>query len=183
MFPDDAVEVGRVIGAWGVKGGIRVKPFASDPQALFSCKRWFLKRGDASRPGGARPSGRLPALVRVQQAREHGEAIVATCEGLCDRDAAEQLAGARIFVARSSFPTPASDEYYWVDLIGLQVRNRERQVLGAVVGLIDTGPQCVLRVQPGDAADEEILIPFVAAYVDQVDLAGRCLQVDWQADY
>ncbi|MBL8289184.1 MAG: ribosome maturation factor RimM [Rubrivivax sp.] len=185
-FPDDAVEVGRIVGAWGVKGGIKVKPFSADPQALFSSKRWFLQPpAMPPAPGPKAAAGpRWPRLLRIAQAREHGEHVVATAQQLDDRDAAEALAGARVFVARSSFPTPGDDEFYWVDLIGLAVRNREGQSLGTVAGLVETGPSCVLRVQPGgDAPAHELLIPFVSAYVDRVDLLGRCLHVDWQADY
>lgn len=179
-FPDDAVEVGRVIGAWGVKGAVKVKPFAADPQALFSSRRWFLQPGDAPRPVAAPP---LPPLLRVVSAREQGDAVVADIRDIVDRDAAEALKGARVFVARSSFPTAGDDEYYWVDLIGLAVRNREGEPLGTVSGLLETGPQCVLCVAPPAAGAEELLIPFVAAYVDRVDLEGRVVHVDWQRDY
>ncbi len=90
----------------------------------------------------------------------------------------------RIFVSRASFPAPDPDEFYWVDLIGLAVANREGVALGEVVGLIDTGPHCVLRVQPPAGAEaEERLIPFVDAYVDTVDLPGRRLVVDWGLDF
>lgn len=175
--PADAIEVGRVLGAWGVKGGIKVKPFSSDPQALFSSKRWFLE------PSEAKPGHQVPPLLRVVSAREQGDAVVATIHDLTDRDLAQALAGARIFIARSSFPTPDEDEFYWVDLIGLDARNRADVVLGRIVGLVETGPHCVLRVQPADEKAEEILIPFVAAYVDRVDLAGATVHVDWEADY
>ena len=67
-WPADAVEVGRVIGAWGVKGGIRVKPFAADPQALFSSKRWYLQPSQTVLPPGSRAAPTLPALLRVVQA-------------------------------------------------------------------------------------------------------------------
>jgi 16S rRNA processing protein RimM len=175
--PADAIEVGRVLGAWGVKGGIKVKPFSSDPQALFSSKRWFLE------PSEAKPGHQVPALLRVASAREQGDVVVATIHDLADRDLAQALAGARIFVARSSFPTPDEDEFYWVDLIGLDVHDRAGLVLGRVAGLVETGPHCVLRVQPADEKADEVLIPFVAAYVDRVDLAGRTIHVDWEADF
>jgi 16S rRNA processing protein RimM len=129
--PEDAVEVGRIVGAWGVKGGIKVQPFSSAPLALFSSKRWFVE------PSEAKPGHIAPRLLRVVQAREQGDSVVATVHDLEDRDAAEQLAGARVFIARSSFPTPKDDEFYWVDLIGLAVANREGVALGAVVGLVD----------------------------------------------
>jgi 16S rRNA processing protein RimM len=74
------------------------------------------------------------------------------------------------------------------DLIGLEVLNREGVLLGRVVGLLDTGPHSVLRIQPetapgsNESADER-LIPFVAAYVDAVDLPGRRITVDWGPDF
>jgi 16S rRNA processing protein RimM len=178
-LPADAVEVGRVLGAWGVKGGIKVLPFAADAQALFSTKRWYLAPAEPARPGGL-PH---PVLLRIVQAREQGDGIVATAQDLDDRDAAEALKGARVFVPRASFPTPGDGEFYWVDLIGMAVANREGEGLGTVVGLVETGPHCVLRVQPADVAAEEILIPFVDAYVDAVEQAERRIRVDWQADY
>ncbi len=182
-LPEDAVEVGRVLGAWGIKGGIRVKPFAADAQALFSSKRWFLQPPATPRPAGLKPVAPLPPLLCIVEAREQGDAVVATAQELPDRNAAEALQGARVFVSRASFPTPGDDEFYWVDLIGLAVHTREGLALGQVVGLIETGPHCVLRVQSADAAADEVLIPFVSAYVDKVDLVGRSLVVDWQPDF
>jgi len=182
-FPADAVEVGQVLGAWGVKGGLKVKPFSSDPQALFSSRRWHLQPADlvaGPRPQGAAP---VPRLLRITQAREQGELIVATCRELSDRDAAQALSGARIYVSRNSFPTPDEDEFYWVDLIGLAVRNRTGELLGTVTHLIETGPHCVLCVRATQEQAAEVLIPFVAAYVDRVDLSGRTIHVDWDASF
>jgi 16S rRNA processing protein RimM len=167
-WPEDAVEVGCIVDAWGIQGGIKVKPFSSDPQALFSSRRWLLK---------------------VTQAREQGALVVARVQDVADRNAAEALRGARIFISRQSFPTAKEGEYYWIDLIGLAVVNREGEALGTVIDLLDTGVHCVLRVQrpdaPADAKPDEAerLIPFVDAYVDKVDLAERRITVDWGLDY
>lgn len=190
-WPDDAVEVGRIVDAWGIQGGIKVQPFSSDPQALFSSRRWFLKppAGPVPKSVGKSPGAPLPQLLKITQAREQGAVVVARAQEVVDRNAAEALRGARIFISRQSFPTTKDGEYYWIDLIGLAVVNREGQVLGTVTDLLDTGAHCVLRVQrpdaPADAkADEaERLIPFVDAYVDAVDLAGRRITVDWGLDY
>lgn len=183
-WPADAIEVGRIAGAWGVKGWIRVQPFASDPQALFSSRRWYLKPpegGALPRPGAA--AGTIPPLLKVTNARDHGDGVVAQVQDVTDRSGAEALRGARVFVPRSSFPTAGEGEFYWIDLIGLSVVNREGERLGQVVGLIDTGPHSVLRVQPeGEGADER-LIPFVGAYVDEVSLERRLITVDWGADF
>lgn len=176
--PADAVEVGRVIGAWGIQGGIKVKPFAADPQALFSSKRWYLEPPEMARPGVA-----WPALLHIVRAKEQGDGVVATARELPDRTAAEALKGARIFVSRASFPTPDDGEFYWVDLIGLSVFNREGVALGKVEGLIETGPHCVLSIQGPEAGQAPVLIPFVEAYVDRVDTAAQRIEVDWQLDF
>ena len=183
LMPTDAVEVGRVMGAWGIKGGIRVKPFAADPQALFASKRWFLRPPEGPRPAGVKAPA-FPGSLRIVTAKEHGDGVVATAQELADRDAAEALKGAAIFVSRASFPTPDEGEFYWIDLIGLQVHNRAAVSLGVVIGLIETGPHCVLRIQPAGTQTEaeEVLIPFVDAYVDGVDLAARRIAVDWEID-
>ena len=104
------MEVGRVAGAWGLKGWFKVQPFAGDPQALFSSKRWFLKAADELRP--ARPgAAALPPVLKIAEAKEHGDGIVARAHDVADRTAAEALRGARIFIARSSFPSAGPDEY------------------------------------------------------------------------
>ena len=189
-WPDDAVEVARVLGAWGVAGGLKLKAYAADPQALFSTKRWFLQPALPAAGGAvAAPPRRasvghqpIPRLLRVVKAREQGDSIVATVEDIADRDAAEALKGARVFVSRGSFPTPDADEFYWVDLIGMSVVNRTGQPLGQVVGLLETGPHCVLRIQPAQASEPECLIPFVSVYVDQVDKPTGLITVDWDLD-
>ncbi len=188
VWPDDAVEVGCIVDAWGIKGWIKIQPYAADPQALLASRCWFLKPpANALGPRPGTPG--LPALLRIVQSKEHGDGIVAQAKEIADRSAAEALHGARIFVPRSCFPSADRDEYYWVDLIGLAVSNRQGQLLGSVVGLLDTGAHSVLRVAPdpvpeGKAAQEtERLIPFVAAYVDNVSLAERRIVVDWGLDY
>jgi len=178
-LPADAIEVGRIADAWGIKGWFKVLPYSADPEALFSSKRWFLmpsERGAKTFSGVARLS--------IQEAKEHSDSVVACAHGIDGRSAAEALRGARIFVSRSSFPTAADDEYYWVDLIGLDVVNRQDEVLGSVRELLSTGPQTVLVLQyQQDGKACERMIPFVSAYVDDVDLTARRIRVDWQLDY
>jgi 16S rRNA processing protein RimM len=182
-FPADAIEVARVLDAWGIKGWIRVQPYAKDPQALFSSRRWFLRPAENLPGRPVRDAGpALPTLLRIAEAREHGDDVVAAVRDISDRTGAEALRGARIFVPRSSFPTAGSDEFYWVDLIGAQVFNRDGVRLGEVAGLIDNGAHSVLQVRAEPTAAER-LIPFVAAYVDRVDLAARRIEVDWGLDY
>ena len=181
-LPADAIEVGRILDAWGLKGWLKVLPHSASPEALFSSKRWFLQPNER----GASPFVGT-VLLRIREAKEHSDSVVALAHDLTDRDVAESLKGARIFIQRSSFPSTNPDEYYWVDLIGLTVRNREGIDLGEVTELLSTGPQTVLVLSQANPDPEgkpiERMIPFVNAYVDLVDLAARQILVDWQADY
>ena len=178
-LPADAIEVGRIADAWGIKGWFKVLPYSASPEALFSSKRWFLQPAER---GAKTFAGTV--LLKIIEAKEHSDSVVASAQEVPDRNAAELLKGARIFVSRTSFPTPEADEYYWVDLIGLDVVNREGVTLGVVRELLHTGPQTVLVLayeQEGKALER--MIPFVSAYIDTVDLAGRCITADWQPDY
>jgi 16S rRNA processing protein RimM len=179
-LPSDAIEVGRIADAWGVKGWFKVIPHSASPEALFSSRRWFLQPSEKGPPAF---SG--TALLRIREAKEHSDLIVAQAHEIDDRNAAETLKGARIFVPRSSFPTAGEDEYYWIDLIGLDVVNREGVAMGRVTDLMATGPQTVLvlEYESADGKKGERMIPFVSAYVDGVDLAAKKITVDWQADY
>jgi len=178
-LPADAVEVGRVADAWGIKGWFKVLSHSSSPQAMFSAKTWFLQ-----------PSERGPrafagtVLLPIRQVKDHSDTVVAWAEGIDDRSAAEALRGARIFIPRSSFPATTEDEYYWVDLIGLAVVNREGVTLGEVRELMSTGPQTVLVLGYEEGGKpKERMIPFLSAFVDTVDRPARRITVDWQPDY
>lgn len=197
-WPQDAVEVGKIVDAWGVKGWIKVQPYASVPEALFSSRRWFLQPPDGPAAAMNQAARRRPAagaaasvapqpfpnVLKITDARDHGDVIVASAQGIADRTQAEALRGARVFVSRASFPTAEAGEYYWVDLIGLDVVNRQGESLGTVADLLDTGAHSVLRVLDSRCEPAlERLIPFVAAYVDDVDLPNRRITVDWGLDF
>lgn len=178
-LPADAIEVGRIADAWGIKGWFKILPYSADPEALFSSKRWFLLPSEK----GAKTFSGVGQLA-VKEAKTHSDTVVACAHGVEDRTAADNLRGARIFISRTSFPAAQKDEYYWVDLIGLEVVNREGLVLGQVRELLSTGPQTVLVIDfEADGKNQERMIPFVAVYVDDVDLTARRILVDWQPDF
>lgn len=177
-WPADAVEVGRILDAWGVQGGFKVQPFSAQPEAMLCTKRWLIQPPERG-PRQFEASG----LLRIRQARQQGELIVAQAHDVEDRNAAEALRGARIFVSRQSFPTPEDGAFYWVDLMGCIVLNREGVLLGQVSDLLSNGPQSILVVRDTAPEPTQRLIPFVAVYVDSVDLAQKRIVVDWQPDY
>jgi 16S rRNA processing protein RimM len=111
-LPEDAIEVGRILDAWGVKGWVKVLAHSAEPEALFAAKDWFLQAPEARfRPGFSAFSGTVS--ISLQECKVHSDTVVAKIAGLEDRSAAEALRGARIFLPRSSFPSASKDEYYW----------------------------------------------------------------------
>jgi 16S rRNA processing protein RimM len=173
--PTDLTQVGHVSGAYGVLGGIRVTPYSDDAGSLLALKTWWLDK-PALRP------------VQVRTARMHGGDVVATLVDVKDREAAEALKGAAVSVPRSEFPALPDDEYYWSDLIGLDVVNLQGEALGTVADMMHNGAQSILRIAPvPDGASEEKaperLVPFVDQFVKNVDLAAKKITLDWGLDY
>ncbi|UFS57099.1 ribosome maturation factor RimM [Comamonadaceae bacterium M7527] len=183
--PDDGVALGRLQGAWGVKGWSKLLPYSADADVLLGAKTWYLQA-----PTGRYAKGfeAFEGCVRiaVDQCKPHSDALVVHFEGIDDRDQVHALRGAEVWVSRAEFPKVASDdEFYWVDLIGCEVVNRQGEVLGRVQEMLSTGPQAVLCITqtPTDDPKLQRLIPFVAQYIDAVSLSDQRITVDWLADY
>ena len=168
----DIVVLGKIVSAYGLRGAVHVHPFADDPAAWARMKYWWL-----GREGEAPERWQPQRLIRC---RAHGDSWVAQFAGFDDRNAAEAAAGLLIGAPREALPATGTDEYYWGDLIGLEVRNAAGVVLGKVTGLLSTGAHDVLQIQDGDT---ERLIPFVASYVGKVDVAAGVISVEWEADW
>jgi len=186
-LPADAVELGRILDAWGIKGWVRIQPHSADTEALFASQDWFLQPPEARFARGFSAFSGCVA-VQVAELKAHADGLVARLEGVADRNTAESLKGCRISLPRSAFPDTPEGEYYWVDLIGLDVVNREGVSLGVVRDLMPTGPTSVLvleypTVEDGVEKVAERMIPFVSAYIDEVDRQARRIVADWQPDY
>ena len=169
---DRTIALGRVIDAWGVRGWIKVEPYASAlDTALTRAPEWHVER--AASP--AHPA--IDRWLPIERARRHGATVVAKPQGTQDRDDALTYKGAEVGVRRADFPPLRDDEIYWVDLVGCAVTNPEGQALGRVVAVDDHGAHPIL------ATDIGLLIPFVDAYiVETVPSEGRVV-VDWHADW
>ena len=171
--PADIVVLGKIVGPYGLRGAVKVHPFADDPLAWAKLSHWWLgHEGDALG---------LWRQTRVLRCKAHGEVLVAELECLADRNASEAAHGVLVGVPRADLPPAAKNEYYWADLIGLEVKNSGGLCLGRVLGLIETPANAVLRVGDGERAEQ--LLPFVAAVVLDVDLAAGTVRVDWEADW
>ena len=167
--------MGRVAAPYAVKGWLKIQPFTEYLDSLLDYPTWWLGHAEGRKSGWRE--------YRVVEGKIHGQALLAQLEGVDDRNAAEALKGLEVAVDRAEFPETGEDEYYWDDLIGLEVVNTEGVALGVVKGLLETGAHDVLRVAGPEAGQRERLIPFVSAYVREVDQAGRRILVEWGADW
>jgi 16S rRNA processing protein RimM len=161
------VVLGRIVGLFGVRGWVKVHSETSPPENILTYRTWLL-----------RDRGQL-AAHKLEQGNAHGKGVVARLAGCTDRDQAALLVGRTIEAPRSEFPPPGEDEYYWTDLEGLTVFTLEGVELGKVDHLFETGSNDVLVVQ----GERERLLPFTAAVIQEVDLTGRRIVVDWDPEF
>lgn len=159
------ITIGRISGVYGVQGWVKVYSYTEPRENILKYTPWRIRRAERWE------------TIAVPEGRRHGKGVIARLEGCADREAARALIGADIAVERGRMGDTAPGEFYWADLVGLEVINREGVALGRVDHLIETGANDVLVV-----ADDgrERLIPFVPdLYIDEVDLEGGRMVVDW----
>ena len=165
---DSPLVMGRITRPHGIKGWLNIATYTDLPENLLEYRPWYLHR-----------QGRWQAAELVN-GRHHGKGLVVQLAGCNDRDAAEALKGTEIGIYRDQLPESDNDEYYWSDLVGLQVITQDNRVLGIVDHLIETGANDVLVV----TGEQEYLVPFIQGQVvEAVDLEAREIRVDWDPDY
>ncbi len=166
---DDYLIVGRISGLYGVRGWVKIFSHTEPRENILSYRAWYLRHGNEWQP------------VELAEGRLHGKGVVARLAGCDDRDVAAGLIGSDIAILRSQLQQAAPGEYYWADLIGLQVNTVDGVDLGTVDHLLETGSNDVLVVRQGK---HERLIPFIRGQVvREIDLAGKRIVVDWDPDF
>ena len=172
--PDpDLVVLGKIVSVFGIRGEVKIYSYTDPMDNLLGYRQWTLVR-DGERKQAEMAGGRL-----------HGKVLTARIKGLDDREIAREYIGYLICVPRSQLPELEDDEYYWHQLAGLSVINREGQLLGKVDHLLETGANDVLVVKPcaGSLDDRERLLPYIRQCVETVDLEAGEMRVDWDADF
>ena len=163
------VVMGKVVGAQGIQGWVKVQTFTEYLDSLLDYNTWYVGNEQEWRP------------LEVLEANVHGgRVLIAKLQGIPDRTAAEKYKGLLIAVPRAELPEKEEGEYYWSDLIGLTVENLQGEVFGTVDSLLETGANDVLVVK-GESGEK--LIPFIDSVIKQVSLKDKTIRVDWQADY
>jgi 16S rRNA processing protein RimM len=153
--------MGRVAGAYGVRGWIKVD---APQQALAKCTKWSI--GGAEYP--------------VEQVKAHSGTLLAKLAGLESREAAAKLKGSTVYARRAALPEPDPGHFYLADLVGLEVLNEQGVTLGVVKRWLFNGAQDVMEVAGGGKTQ---LIPWIADVVRNVDLSRRQIRVEWGADW
>ena len=161
--------LGRIVGAFGIRGQIKIESWTEPRDAIFRYQPWILRdvQGSEREFQGAR-------------GKESGKHLVATFPDVTDRDVVEAMRGTDIYVLRSALPPPKAGEFYWIDLEGFRVVNLEGVDFGTVSHLFSTGANDVLFVR----GDRERMVPFVEPdFVKSIDFDGGLITVDWDPDF
>src|SRR5690606_35424505 len=168
--PGRRILLGKVAGALGLRGEVKLESWTEPRSAIFRYQPWTLT--DAQ--------GREREISGVQ-GRETGKHVVATFPDVVDRDAADALRGLEIYVPRSALPPARPGEFYWADLEGLRVVTVEGVELGVVSHLFSTGANDVLVARDDE---RERMIPFDRPQsVTPIDFDTGVITGYWDADF
>lgn len=171
--PSDLINLAQLKKPYGIKGWLWVFSHMDNRSDIFAISPWWIKTALGFKP------------LTVKDWRHQGSGIVAQFDEVPDRTMAETMNGVTIWVAKDSLPAPDADEYYWSDLIGLQVINEQGDILGDITEMFETGAHDVMEVTAtSKSLDDELrLIPWHKQTVIAVDLANQTVTVDWPSDY
>lgn len=168
------IVLGRITAPFGVRGWVKVRIFGDDPASWTRMPCWWTCGDESS----ADPAWQVR---QIAESGVRGKGVIVRFEGIADRTAAERLSGMYVGAPREALPPVADDEFYWADLIGLEVINQAGEGLGRIAELVRSGAHEVLDVRDQDGKSR--LMPFVAAVVREVDLDGGRIRVEWERDW
>jgi 16S rRNA processing protein RimM len=164
----DRVVLGRITGAFGVRGWLKVISFTEPAEQVLDYPAWKVDLPRSSR-----------RELRPLEGRRHGKGLVVRVEGIDDRDAAIALGRLEFWIERRELPALKKDEYYRADLVGFEVVNLQGERLGSVDHFLDMPANAVMVV----AGVREHWLPLGADQVFRVDLGQRRITVDWDPDF
>jgi 16S rRNA processing protein RimM len=158
-FPDNLLLVGKVIGPHGLGGLLRIWSYAESERTFLNSGKVFLGLASGE-----------PHEYRVLSVVPHKNAFLMRLEGLSTLNAAESYRNAAILIEKTGLEREGEGEYFWHELIGLEVYVTTGEFIGTVKRIFATGSNDIYVVQKGK---KEILIPAIHDVVQEVDLAGK----------
>jgi 16S rRNA processing protein RimM len=169
LLNSDFLDAGEISGVFGIKGLVKVFSFTDPRENILAYSPWILQKNNQTRE------------VKIVGGQRHGNNVVAELDGISDRDAALALIGWKILITKQQLPETKPGEYYWADLVGLNVKTKQGVSLGKVDNLLETGANDVLVVLDGEI---ERLIPFLQQQtIMHIDLDAGLMIVDWDPDF
>ena len=161
------VLLGRIVGLFGLKGWVKIFSYTDPRESILNYDGYLLGQNDVWRN------------VTIVEGKKHGKSVIARFDGIDDPDQASELIEWDVAISRERLPSPEVGSFYWRDLEGMSVINRDGTDFGEVAYLMETGAHDVLVTK----GDQERLIPFVAdKFILDVDTAKRVITVDWEWD-
>lgn len=170
----ELVTMGRVGRVYGIKGWLRLMSYTEPMENILEYRNLQ-----------ARINGRWQG-IEMDDCKLHGKGLIAHFVGYDDPDAAKLLTGVELAVPSQDLPSLDDEDFYWHELVGMQVVTTAGQLLGTVARMMETGANDVLVVQPsqGSMDTRERLIPYLPGrVVTLVSREQRCIHVEWEPDY
>ena len=160
--------VGKIIGSHGIKGNLKVRSYA-ESETVFKPGKSIL----------VIQVGHIEKKYSIRWVKPHGRSMLLSLKGIEDRNTADSLAGAGIFIQRTELPELNEGSYYWIDIIGLSVFSTDDQFIGCIESIMPTGGNDVYVVKNHDVNDRhEILIPAIESVVLNIDFKNKIMRVD-----
>ena len=164
---ENLVIIGKIISAYGIKGWVKIRPFTETAKSFIQYKKQFLSKNQKDWN-----------CIQIEKMKIQGQDVVADL-GFENRDQAIESKGQILAVDRQQLPQLEENEYYWDDLIGLNVYDLQHNDLGKVIELIETGANDVLVV----SGEKERLIPYIPQVIVKIDLTEKRIDVDWDKKF
>ena len=166
MEDDKKIYLGKITGARGIKGWLKIQSFSSPPENILNYPQWIINnQGEED-------------FYSIEQGRKQNNKIVVKLENIDNRNTAESLINSKIQILRSDLPKLSNENYYWSDLVGLSVLNSEEKVIGKIESLIETGANDVMVIIT--SKDERVLVPFVMhEIIKEVNVELNYIKIDW----
>lgn len=162
---DDLITVGKITGHFGVKGWLKVYSYTQPMENISNYSQWYV--------GGE--------LKKGIKSKKHGKTMVAYFKGCDSRELSQKYIGSEVQICADELGELPDDEYYWMQLIGLQVADLAGEKLGVISSMFETGANDVMVVV--DAKGNEHLIPYIlGGTVTKVDVVAQEITVDWEIE-
>ena len=169
MEDDRKIYLGKITGAHGIKGWLKIQSFSSPPENILNYPQWIINNNGEE------------DFYSIEKGRKQNNKIVVKLEKIDDRNTAESLINSKIQILRSDLPKLSNENYYWSDLVGLSVLSSEEEVIGKIESLIATGANDVMVINT--SKDERVLVPFVMhEIIKEVNVELSYIKIDWSIE-